>query len=100
MPLFKKKEKEKEVKLDKDGKPIDLDEDVQEGLGSKVFMVFVTLLVILIWLAIIVLMIKSDFGGFGSTILRPMIKDVPYLNWILPESDEIIEDIIACCSWQ
>ena len=92
MPLFKKKEKEKEVKLDKDGKPIDLDEDMEEGLGSKVFMVFVTLLVILIWLAIIVLMIKSDFGGFGSTILRPMIKDVPYLNWILPESDEIIED--------
>ena len=92
MPLFKKKEKEKEVKLDKDGKPIDLDEDMEEGLGSKVFMVFVTLLVILIWLAIIVLMIKSDFGGFCSTILRPKIKDVPYLNWILPESDEIIED--------
>ena len=92
MPLFKKKEKEKEIKLDKDGKPIELDEDMEEGLGSKIFMVFITLVVILIWLAIIVLFIKGDFGGFGSTVLRPVIKDVPYLNWILPESDEIIED--------
>lgn len=92
MPLFKKKEKEKEEKLDKDGKPIDFDEDMEEGLGSKVLMLFVTLLVILIWLGIIVLLIKGDFGGFGSTILRPMIKDVPYLSWMLPESDEIIEN--------
>ena len=90
MPLFKKKEKE--AKLDKDGKPIELDEDMEEGLGSKILMVFVTLLVIMIWLGIIVLLIKSDFGGFGSTILRPMIKDVPYLSWMLPESDEVIED--------
>ena len=92
MPLFKKKEKEKDVKLDKDGKPIELDEDMEEGLGSKVLMLFVTLLVILIWLGIIVLLIKGDFGGFGSTILRPMIKDVPYLSWVLPESDEIVEN--------
>ena len=92
MPLFKKKEKEKDVKLDKDGKPIELDDDMEEGLGSKVLMLFVTLLVILIWLGIIVLLIKGDFGGFGSTILRPMIKDVPYLSWVLPESDEIVEN--------
>ena len=92
MPLFKKKDKLKDTKLDKDGKPIETDEDMEEGLGSKILMVFVTLLVIMIWLGIIVLLIKSDFGGFGSTILRPMIKDVPYLSWILPESDEIVED--------
>lgn len=89
MPLFKKKDKVKDVKLDKDGKPIDIDDDMEDGLGNKIVMVFVTLLVILVWLAIIVLMIKGDFGGFGSTILRPMIKDVPYLNWILPEENEL-----------
>ena len=88
MPLFKKKDKLKDVKLDKDGNPIELD-DMEEGIGSKIVMVLVTLLVIMIWLAIIVLLIKQDFGGFGSTILRPVIKDVPYLNWILPESDEV-----------
>ena len=91
MPLFKKKEKD--IELDKDGNPIIVDEDMEEeGLGGKVVLVLVTLLIILIWLAIIVLLIKYDFGGFGSTILRPMIKDVPYLNMILPEEDEIIED--------
>lgn len=87
MPLFKKKDKLDNVKLDKDGKPIIDDEDMEEGIGNKVVMILVTLLVILIWLGIIVLLIKGDFGGFGSTILRPMIKDIPYLSWILPEVD-------------
>ena len=88
MPLFKKKDKAEDVKLDKDGKPIIDEDEIEDGLGSKVVMVLVTLMVIMIWLAIIVLLIKGDFGGFGSTILRPMIKDVPYLSWILPEMDE------------
>lgn len=105
MPLFKKKDKAQDIKLDKDGKPIEVDEDMEEGIGSKVVMALVTLLVILIWLGIIVLLIKGDFGGFGSTILRPMIKDVPYLSWILPETNdfedsteyqyETIDDAIA-----
>ena len=80
MALFKKKDKKDDVLLDKDGKPIELDEEMEDGLGNKIVMAFVTLLVILIWLGIIILLIKWDFGGFGSTILRPMIKDVPYLN--------------------
>ena len=92
MPLLKKKDKEKKVKLDKDGKPIEIDEDMEEGIGNKIIMVVVTLLVILIWLGIIVVLIKSDFGGFGSTMLRPIIKDVPYLSWILPETDEVVEN--------
>lgn len=100
MPLFKKKDKDvdqagaglkdkdKEVKLDADGNPI----EEGESIGSKVVLIFVTILIILIWLGIIVVLIKFDVGGFGSTVLRPMIKDVPYLNMILPESDEVIED--------
>lgn len=92
MPLFKKKDKkEKEVKLDANGNPIP-EEEEGETLGGKIVLAFVTLLIILIWLAIIVLLIKFDVGGFGSTVLRPMIKDVPYLNMILPESDEVEED--------
>ena len=94
MPLFKKKEEkvENEVKLDKNGNPIAVDEEAEESVGSKIVLVFVTLLIILIWLGIIVVLIKFDVGGFGSTVLRPVIKDVPYLNMILPENDEIIED--------
>jgi len=92
MPLFKKKEDkpENEIKLDKDGNPI-LEEE-EETLGGKVVLVFLTILIILIWLGIIVVLIKFDVGGFGSTVLRPIIKDVPYLNMILPENDEIMED--------
>ena len=82
MPLFKKKEKE----LDKD--KLDLDEELEEGLGSKLVLAFVTLLIILIWLGIIVILIKFDVGGFGSTVLRPIIKDVPYLSMILPSTGE------------
>lgn len=91
MPLFKKKDKKIDVKLDKDGKPIPIEEE-EEGLGSKLVLAFVTLLIILIWLGIIVILIKFDVGGFGSTVLRPIIKDVPYLNLILPEKDDLGED--------
>ena len=91
MPKGKKKDKKvKEVKLDKDGNPI-LD-DMEDSFGSKITMVFVSILIVLVWLGIIVLLIKYDAGGFGSTILRPLIKDVPYLNMILPEDDDFIED--------
>ena len=96
MPLFKKKDKadkeEKEIKVDESGNPIITDEDAEETIGSKIVLVFVTILIILIWLGIIVVLIKFDVGGFGSTVLRPVIKDVPYLNMILPESDEVVED--------
>ncbi|MBQ6844614.1 MAG: hypothetical protein IJO60_08280 [Agathobacter sp.] len=94
MPLFKNKEDkpENEIKLDKNGNPIIEDEDAEETLGSKILLAFVTLLIILIWLGIIVVLIKFDVGGFGSTVLRPMIKDVPYLNMILPENNDVMED--------
>ena len=32
------------------------------------------------------MLIKLDVGGFGSGVLAPVIKDVPYLNKILPDS--------------
>ncbi len=47
--------------------------------------IIITFLIILIWLAIMALLIKLDVGGFGSDVLAPLIKDVPYLNLILPE---------------
>ena len=90
MGLFKKKDKNLDIKLDEKGNPI-VDEEAEEGLGSKLVLVFVTLLIILIWLGIIVVLIKFDVGGFGSTILRPIIKDVPYLNMILPENEALTD---------
>ena len=64
----------------------DDDELEEETLGGKIAIVFVTLLIIIIWFAIIALLIKFDVGGFGSTVMRPILKDVPYINKILPEA--------------
>lgn len=92
MGLLKKKEKNLDIKIDENGKPVVEEiEEESEGIGSKIVLAFVTLLIILIWLGIIVILIKFDVGGFGSTILRPIIKDVPYINMILPEPD-LFED--------
>lgn len=41
--------------------------------------------IVLVWIAIFALLIKLDVGGFGSSVLYPVLKDVPVLNKILPE---------------
>lgn len=45
-----------------------------------------TLIIIIVWLAILALLIKWDVGGFGSQVLAPVLKNVPYVNKILPDS--------------
>lgn len=57
----------------------------KESTGSKILSALIILLIIIIWLAIFGVLIKYDVGGFGSTVLYPLLKDVPYVNRILPE---------------
>ena len=64
----------------------DLSGDDAGGLATLV----ITFLIILIWLAIMGLLIKLNVGNFGTDVLAPLIKDVPYLNLILP--DEALRD--------
>jgi flagellar motility protein MotE (MotC chaperone) len=59
----------------------------EETIGGKIAIFFVTLIIIIIWLAIFALLIKWDVGGFGSGVLTPLLKDVPYVNKILPETN-------------
>ncbi len=57
--------------------------------GNKVLTILIALLIAIIWFAIFGMLIKLDIGGFGSGVLRPILKDVPLINKILPEvSDE------------
>lgn len=63
----------------------------EESGGSRLAVFFVTLVIIAVWLAILALLVKMDVGGFGSTMLKPLLKDVPYINKILPETDEVTE---------
>lgn len=86
------KEAKRREKLIKKGyDPDDPDFEDDGGLGGKLAVFLATLIIIAIWLGILILVIKWDVGGFGSTVMYPILKDVPYLNKILPEVDVPIE---------
>lgn len=59
-----------------------------EKKGGGLLTAFIIVLIIVIWIAIFALLINLDVGGIGTT-LRPMLKDIPLVNKILPDvSDE------------
>lgn len=53
--------------------------------GNNVLTILIALMIAIIWLAIFGILIKFDVGGFGSGVLRPILKDVPIINRILPD---------------
>lgn len=57
--------------------------------AGGVSVALVTIVIVIIWLAILCLLIKLDVGGFGSGVLAPVLKDVPVINKILP-SDAVV----------
>ncbi len=91
----KKKEKEEKKAAKKAGKGFDAfatdagalyadADDEDEGFSPSVLLIVI--LIVIIWIAILALLIKLDIGGFGSGVLRPILKDVPFVNKILPEA--------------
>lgn len=64
------------------------DEADSEEEGGSLSIVLITFFIVLIWLSILGLLIKLDVGGFGSSVLRPILKDVPVINMILPETTD------------
>lgn len=66
-----------------------LSEDEEAG-GVSVFLV--TVVIVIIWIAILCLLIKLDVGGFGSSVLAPVLKDVPVINKILPADTVVTTD--------
>ena len=98
----REKEEKRRKKLEEAGaSPEEIDRamrygtDYEEEGGSKLAVFFVTLVIIVIWLAILALLVKMDVGGFGSTVLRPVLKDVPYINKILPSAGEDEQEPVA-----
>lgn len=69
-----KKDRDKEKELNND-----------ESTGGKIVTILIVLAIIIIWLAVFGVLIKLDVGNFGSEVLYPALKDVPVVNWILPE---------------
>ena len=43
-----------------------------------------TLFIVVLWIAVVCIIVKLDIGGFGSSVLAPVLKDVPVVNKILP----------------
>ena len=87
---LKQEEKQQKQEIKKRAKEIskreaeiDEEDDSQGGVSSFL----VTFIIVIIWLAILCLLIKMDVGGFGSDILTPLLKDVPVVNKILPNSE-------------
>lgn len=70
-------------------KEAELSEGEEESSGSVFAVTFV---IVLIWVAILCLIVKLDFGGFGSNVLTPILKDVPVLNLILPSNTDVAVD--------
>ena len=88
----KKKLKEEQKKRKKEAKKRAKEIEAQEAELSAddesggFFTVIATIGIILVWVAILCVVIKLDVGGFGSKVLTPLLKDVPVVNLILPNS--------------
>ena len=59
----------------------------EESTGSKIVSILIVILIILIWLGAFIFAVKLDFMGFGSKVLTPVLKDVPVINKILPDTE-------------
>ncbi len=61
----------------------------KEGSGnSKGVGILIGVLIVVTWLSVMCLLIKCDVGGFGSNVLRPVLKDIPVINKILPDASD------------
>ena len=61
----------------------DQEAELEQG-GSNIPIFLTTVAIVGIWLLILCVLIKLDVGGFGSSVLTPILKDVPVVNKILP----------------
>lgn len=59
--------------------------------GSRIVTILISIVIILIWLAVFAGLIRWDVGGLGSKVFRPVLKDIPVVNRILPPESEAEE---------
>ena len=81
----KKRLKSEMKALKKQNKEAGEMEDDNES-GGTLSVILITAFIVLIWLAFLCVFVKMDIGGFGSGVLRPILKDVPVVNKILPKT--------------
>lgn len=87
------KEQKKEAK--RKAREISDQEEELDGEPGGLPVFLVTAFIVAVWIAILCVLIKLDVGGVGSNILKPLLKNVPVVNKILPgekRPDEEEED--------
>lgn len=90
---FKKEQKEQKKEAKRRAAEIARQEEALGEDGGNGFVTFAaTLLIVVLWVAVICVIIKLDIGGFGSSVLAPILKDVPYVNKILPATTVVETD--------
>ncbi len=77
----KKKEAKKKAK-----ELADEEARITDDEGSNLPVIVTTIIIVAVWIAIICALIKLDVGGFGSGVLAPVLKNVPVVKNILPDS--------------
>lgn len=84
---LKKEKKEQRKEAKRRASEIAKEEEAMgDEVGSPLVTLGATVLIVILWLAVICVIVKLDIGGFGSTVLAPILKDVPVVNKILPGS--------------
>lgn len=84
---LKKQQKDQKKEAKRRAKEIAKEEEdlgLDEGNGLVTF--GATILIVALWIAVVCVIVKLDIGGFGSSVLAPILKDVPVVNMILPNS--------------
>lgn len=83
---LRKERKEQKKEAKRRASEISREEEAFDEGGNGLVTVGATILIIILWLAVICVIVKLDIGGFGSTVLTPLLKDVPVVKMILPGS--------------
>lgn len=86
---LKKQQKDQKKEAKRRAKEIAKQEEdlgLDEGNGLVTF--GATVLIVVLWIAVVCVIVKLDIGGFGSSVLAPILKDVPVVNMILPDSGQ------------
>lgn len=83
---LKKEQKEQKRDTRRRAKELSRQEEelAEDEDGNGLLTFFATILIVVLWLAVVCVIVKLDIGGFGSSVLTPILKDVPVVNRILP----------------
>uniref|UniRef100_UPI00405659BD MotE family protein n=1 Tax=Acetatifactor sp. TaxID=1872090 RepID=UPI00405659BD len=83
---LKKQQREQKKEAKRQAKEIAKREEalVDEEESNGLLTFGATVLIVVLWIAVVCVIIKLDIGGFGSGVLTPILKDVPIVNRILP----------------